>query len=146
MAAMQGSNGPTCYHVVMRCKQGSYLSPCCGLRQKVFEQVVGKASIAHAHFARRRNGIRRAGTHLQLWQFLEASVEPKTLQLSFVVLDGWASKLAPNAKDGYLPVLDRIVMRKAVKVAKCELSIPVQSCSRSNGITRIRMPSICSQR
>ena len=37
------------------------------------------------------------------------------------------------------------VMRKTPSLAKWELRIPTQSCSRSNGITRMRTPSIATQ-
>src|SRR5271163_5117355 len=108
MAAMEGSDGPAGGNVIVRYQERRHLLPCAGKRKQIFQQVVREAAIAQCDFVGRWHGIGRTCARLQLWQLLEGAVKPDARELPLVDLNGRASDLAANAKDGNLPVLDRI--------------------------------------
>src|SRR5271166_4941869 len=108
MAAMEGSDGPAGGNVVVRHQERPNLSPSAGKRKQIFQQVVGEAAIAQSDFVGRWHGIGRTCARLQLWQLLEGAVKPNARELPLIRLNGRASDLASNAKDGNLSILDRI--------------------------------------
>src|SRR6201998_730567 len=92
----------------MRHQQRGHLLPCARLRQEVFQQVVRKATIVQRRVSGRRNGIGCAHTWLQLREFETSPIDAKFLELMLIVLNRRAPRLATNAKDSNLSVLERI--------------------------------------
>src|ERR1700739_257213 len=92
----------------MRHHKRGHLLPCARLRQEVFQQVVRKATIVQRRVSGRRNGIGCAHTWLQLREFEKAPIDANVLELTLIVLNRRAPRLATNAKDSNLSVLERI--------------------------------------
>ena len=102
MASMQRRDrSPSGYLFVWSEKRHDLL-PRTGVRQQVFEQVVGQATVTESRFACRWHSIWFAGIGSQLRQLLIAAVEANALQQALIRVNGRAAYVLSYAEHGDL--------------------------------------------
>src|SRR5581483_5733794 len=106
MTAVKRCDRPPCRNIVIRQEQWRHLLPGQRVRERIFEEIIGKAPVGECGFTGTRYRIWWANARLQFRHLLEAGIETYVLKLSLVLFECRAPNVVTNAQNNNLPVLN----------------------------------------